>query len=120
MKKLIFSTPLILAAAFGLAACMDTDAQYNIPQVDAPALVSTYPASGETVSASDKGELTLTVKYNKRVFFASSTYNKIQFWRHNKQGYRLRHRQRADNKREGSKAGRTMQRHHSAGLGNWS
>ena len=79
MKKLIFSTPLILAAAFGLAACMDTDAQYNIPQVDAPALVSTYPASGETVSASDKGELTLTVKYNKRVFFASSTYNKIQF-----------------------------------------
>ena len=80
MKKLIFSTPLILAAAFGLAACMDTDAQYNIPQVDAPALVSTYPASGETVSASDKGELTLTVKYNKRVFFASSTYNKIQFF----------------------------------------
>lgn len=72
--KNIFSYCVLAAATFGLAACTDTDAQYTIPEVDAPVLVSSSPAEGEEVEA---GDLTITLTFDKNIGFASSTYNQI-------------------------------------------
>lgn len=72
----IFSVLALTAASFLLAGCADTDAQYTIPTVDSPSLVKTYPAENEVLGSS--GDVTITVKYDKRVFFASQDYTKLQ------------------------------------------
>lgn len=64
-----------LGGGAGFVSCADTDAQYTIPHVDAPVVVSTTPSEGATI---DKGDITITVEYDKRVFFASSDYQKLQ------------------------------------------
>ena len=51
--KNFISYCVIAAATFGLAACSDTDAQYTIPQVDAPVLVGSDPAEGSVVDDGD-------------------------------------------------------------------
>lgn len=73
MKKLI-SYMMLAAATFGLAACNDTDAQYTIPNVDAPVLVSSDPAEGTTV---EDGDRVITLEFDKNIGFASANYDKI-------------------------------------------
>lgn len=73
MKKLI-SYMMLAAATFGLAACNDTDAQYDIPNVDAPVLVSSDPAEGTTV---EDGDRVITLEFDKNIGFASANYDKI-------------------------------------------
>ncbi len=65
---------MLAAATFGLAACNDTDAQYTIPNVDAPVLVSSDPAEGSTV---DDGDRVITLEFDKNIGFASANYDKI-------------------------------------------
>ena len=65
---------VIAAATFGLAACSDTDAQYTIPQVDAPVLVGSDPAEGSVV---DDGDRVITLEFDKNIGFASANYDKI-------------------------------------------
>lgn len=65
---------VIAAATFGLAACNDTDAQYTIPQVDAPVLVSSDPGQGEEVKGGDR---VITLEFDKNIGFASANYSQI-------------------------------------------
>lgn len=67
---------LSLCMVLVFAAC-DTDVEHNIPAVDAPALVSTTPESGATKMKT--GEMTLEVKYDKNIFFATKDLEKIAF-----------------------------------------
>ena len=73
----IFSALCVAAVAFLATACADTDAQYTIPDVPAPQVVSTSPvANGEL----DKpGDVTITVKYDKKIYFASNNYTQLGF-----------------------------------------
>lgn len=64
------------AVTFGVTACADTDAQYSIPDVDAPQFVASTPEAG--ANKVKRGDITVTFKYNKRVFFASEDASKIQ------------------------------------------
>ena len=74
-KKHILSVLAMAAVTFGFTACADTDAQYSIPKVDAPLIVKTSPVDGtENVK---KGDVTVTFKYDKKVFFASEDASKI-------------------------------------------
>src|SRR5574344_1570853 len=72
--KNFISYCVIAAATFGLAACNDTDAQYTIPQVDAPVLVSSNPAQGEEVKDGDR---VITLEFDKNIGFASANYSQI-------------------------------------------
>ena len=72
--KNFISYCVIAAATFGLAACSDTDAQYTIPQVDAPVLVGSDPAEGSVV---DDGDRVITLEFDKNIGFASANYDKI-------------------------------------------
>lgn len=72
--KNIISYCVIAAASLGLAACNDTDAQYTIPQVDAPVLVSSNPAQGEEVGDGDR---VITLEFDKNIGFASANADKI-------------------------------------------
>lgn len=73
----IFAAALFAAAAFGLVSCCDTDAQYTIPDVEAPALVKTTPEAG--ASKVRRGDITIQVEYDKNVFFATEDLGKISF-----------------------------------------
>jgi len=73
----ILSLSAIVVAAVGLASCADTDAQYTIPTVDAPVLVSTTPTNQTSIAES--GDVTLKVKYDKKIFFSSQDYTKLSF-----------------------------------------
>lgn len=64
------------AVTFGVTACADTDAQYSIPDVDAPQFVASTPEVG--AGNVKRGNVTVTVKYDKRVFFASQDKDKIE------------------------------------------
>ena len=64
------------AVTFGVTACADTDAQYSIPDVAAPQFVSSTPETG--AGNVKRGDVTVTVKYDKRVFFASQDKSKIE------------------------------------------
>lgn len=68
---------LLVAATLGLASCSDTDAQYTIPEVDAPALVKTTPEAG--ASQLKAGDITIQVEYDKNIFFATKDLDKISF-----------------------------------------
>jgi mannan endo-1,4-beta-mannosidase len=76
MKTLNIKWMLTLAVAFAFAAC-DTDVKHDIPAVDAPVLVSTTPEVG--ASKVKRGEITIEVKYDKNVFFATKDLDKITF-----------------------------------------
>ena len=76
MKTLNIRWMLILAMVFIFASC-DTDVDHDIPAVDAPVLVSTTPESG--ASKVKTGEITIEVKYDKNIFFATDNLSEIQF-----------------------------------------
>lgn len=63
------------AVTFGVTACADTDAQYSIPDVKAPQFVASTPVAG--ANNVKRGDVTVTAKYDKRVFFASQDKDKI-------------------------------------------
>ena len=67
---------LSLIAAFTFASC-DTDVDHDIPAVDAPVLVSTTPESG--AAKVKTGEITIEVKYDKNIFFATDNLSEIKF-----------------------------------------
>lgn len=72
MKKLhILYT--FAAAVFLLAAC-DTDVEHDIAQVDAPVFVSATPETGSTVKT---GNVTVTLQYDKNIYFASEDASQI-------------------------------------------
>ena len=74
MKKLNIKWMLSLIAAF--ASC-DTDVDHDIPAVDTPVLVSTTPESG--AAKVKTGEITIEVKYDKNIFFATDNLSEIKF-----------------------------------------
>lgn len=76
MKKLNIKWMLSLIAAFTFAPC-DTDVDHDIPAVDAPVLVSTTPESG--AAKVKTGEITIEVKYDKNIFFATDNLSEIKF-----------------------------------------
>ena len=76
MKKLNIKWMLSLIAAFTFASC-DTDVDRDIPAVDAPVLVSTTPESG--AAKVKTGEITIEVKYDKNIFFATDNLSEIKF-----------------------------------------
>ena len=61
------------AAAFLLTAC-DTDVEHDIAQVDAPVFVSATPETGSTVKT---GNVTVTLQYDKNIYFASEDASQI-------------------------------------------
>lgn len=75
-KKHILSVLAMAAVTFGVTACADTDAQYSIPNVDAPHFVKSSPSTGD--NHVKRGEVTVTVKYDKRIFFASQDKDLIE------------------------------------------
>lgn len=76
MKKLNIKWMLSLIAAFTFASC-DIDVDHDIPAVDAPVLVSTTPESG--AAKVKTGEITIEVKYDKNIFFATDNLSEIKF-----------------------------------------
>ena len=76
MKKLNIKWMLSLIAAFTFASC-DTDVDHDIPAVDTPVLVSTTPESG--AAKVKTGEITIEVKYDKNIFFATDNLSEIKF-----------------------------------------
>lgn len=76
MKKLNIKWMLSLISAFTFASC-DTDVDHDIPAVDAPVLVSTTPESG--AAKVKTGEITIEVKYDKNIFFATDNLSEIKF-----------------------------------------
>ena len=74
-KNHILSALAMAAVTFGGTACADTDAQYSIPDVEAPQFVASTPVAG--ANNVKRGDVTVTVKYDKRVFFASQDKDKI-------------------------------------------
>ena len=76
MKTLNIRWMLILAMVFIFASC-DTDVDHDIPAVDAPVLVSTTPESG--AAKVKTGEITIEVKYDKNIFFATDNLSEIKF-----------------------------------------
>ena len=70
----IFNTLSIAAVALFATACADTDAQYEIPVVGAPNLLSITPAESGVLLYGDK---TIKVKFDKRVNFVTANLNKI-------------------------------------------
>lgn len=76
MKKLNIKWMLSLIAAFTFASC-DTDVDHDIPAVDAPVLVSTTLESG--AAKVKTGEITIEVKYDKNIFFATDNLSEIKF-----------------------------------------
>lgn len=65
----------VAAAVFGLAACSDTDAQYTVVEdPNAPELVSVSPTSDAPLLF---GQKTITVTFDKNVFFATKNAGQI-------------------------------------------
>ena len=62
------------AVVFGLTACADTDAQYEVPTVSAPTYASVTPADGTALIF---GEKTIKVKFDRKVNFATKNAEKI-------------------------------------------
>lgn len=71
MKKLPIY--LFAAATLLLAAC-DTDVKHEIAQVDAPTFVAATPSTGSNVKT---GNVTITLQYDKNIYFASEDADQI-------------------------------------------
>lgn len=67
---------IALALPLLATACYD-EVDPAIPQVDAPVLVSTTPENGSTQVR--RGDITISVTYDKNVFFATSKTDQLQF-----------------------------------------
>ena len=76
-KNILMNMLFVTAAGIFLAACADTDAQYELAKVGDPVLVESSPADGTAFEA--PGEQTILVTYDKNIFFPSAKYNQIQF-----------------------------------------
>lgn len=76
MKLSNIKWALMFAVALGTVAC-DSDVEHEIAQVDAPVLVSTTPESGS--AKVKRGEITIEVKYDKNIFFATKNLDQITF-----------------------------------------
>lgn len=74
--KLLNKWMLALALPLLATACYD-EVDPAIPQVDAPVLVSTTPENGSTQVR--RGDITISVTYDKNVFFATSKTDQLQF-----------------------------------------
>ncbi|MBE6260462.1 MAG: glycoside hydrolase family 5 protein [Prevotella sp.] len=72
--KNIFNTLSIAAVALIATACNDTDAQYSIPDVDAPQFVTAELADEKPVFF---GETTIKVIFDKNIGFASKNTQQI-------------------------------------------
>ena len=72
-NKLKYGAVLALAS-FSFAAC-DTDVEHEVPAVEAPAVVYTFPGAGNTGVRT--GELTIKIAYDKHVFFATKDLDKL-------------------------------------------
>lgn len=70
----IFKMLSCAAVALLATACADTDAQYTIPNVDSPVLVSTTPSADSVLVP---GKDTIKVTFNKNIFFYSGNASKI-------------------------------------------
>lgn len=68
---------IVAAVTLGMTGCMDTDAQYTIPEVAAPVVVKTTPAEGETQVK--RGDITIQVEFDKNIFFASEDVDQLLF-----------------------------------------
>ncbi len=76
MKKLNIKWMFVLAASLLWTAC-DDEVEHTITQVDAPVLVSTTPENNATQVTT--GDITISVTYDKNVFFASSYVDQLTF-----------------------------------------
>lgn len=72
--KNILKSALAALAALTMAACADTDAQYTIPSVDAPQLVSATPSDTAVVKP---GTHTFQLTFDKNVFFSSANASQV-------------------------------------------
>ena len=70
----IINTLSVAAVALLATACNDTDAQYEIPFVEAPELVSVTPSTDSPLLF---GEKTIVVKFDKNISFATKNADKI-------------------------------------------
>ena len=77
IKNILLKSLFVTAAGIFLAACADTDAQYELAKVDDPVFVESSPA--DTTAFSTMGEQTITVSYDKNIFFPSAKFDQIQF-----------------------------------------
>lgn len=77
IKNILLKSLFVTAAGLFLAACADTDAQYELAKVADPVKVSSTPADSTTFSAT--GQQVIKVNYDKNIFFPSAKYNQIQF-----------------------------------------
>lgn len=73
-KNKVYVMLAAMAGVFGLTACQDTDAQYEIPVVAAPDYVSVTPS---TNGALLYGEKTIQVKFDKRINFMTVNTSQI-------------------------------------------
>ncbi len=73
MKIRNFKWALISLPAFAFSGC-DDEAEYSIPSVDAPVLLSTSPENGSTIS---QGDVTVLLEFDKNIFFATSNTDQI-------------------------------------------
>lgn len=70
----IMKSMFAAVAVLGLAACADTDAQYEIPVVGAPELVGVTPGENEAIIY---GEKTITVTFDRNIGFATKNASQI-------------------------------------------
>jgi len=73
--KKILNTLSIAGVALFATSCADTDAQYDIPDVEAPVLVSVTPDTSNEFLV--YGEHTFTITFDKNIGFASANASKI-------------------------------------------
>ena len=74
--KLLNKWMIALALPLLATACYD-EVDPAIPHVDSPVLVSTTPENGAT--SVSRGDITISVTYDKNVFFATSNIDQLQF-----------------------------------------
>ena len=72
--KNIINTLTVAAVALVAAACNDTDAQYSIPDVDAPQFVSAALTADQPIYF---GETTIQVTFDQNVNFATKNTSQI-------------------------------------------
>jgi mannan endo-1,4-beta-mannosidase len=75
-RNILLNVLFVTAAGIILAACADTDAQYEMAKVNDPVMVASNPKDSTVL---ETGEQTFTITYDKNIFFSSAKYNQIQF-----------------------------------------
>ena len=75
-KNRILSAFCAAAVLFGLAACADTDAQYDVKPMEAPEFLSCTPSTQNPLLL---GERTISLKFNEKINFVSDNASQILF-----------------------------------------